>query len=281
MRWHVETPETLAQFLASRLSESGKSVRRKLEARLCRVNGQVERFGSRRLSRGDRLEIAPHWKKTREKEEASLLQTILYEDDDLLFVDKPAGVVCDAGKRLPRGLLWVHRLDRETTGALAIAKRKEVQEALFSLFAERTVEKEYRALVDGVLTREEGVIESSLVRKRGYAGQTIWGSSPHGREKSVTRFRCLAKGKNASWVACFPETGRTHQIRVHLAEMGHPILGDRQYAASFRCPFFAERILLHAGRLAFCYKGKEYDIRSPVPKDMEQAVDEAVLKLGF
>lgn len=271
MRWQVETSEPLAQFLSTRLSESGKSVRRKLEARLCRINGEVERFGSRRLKRGDRLEIAPSWKRAPKALSPSFPQEILYEDETLLFVHKPAGFVCDASQN-PKGLFWVHRLDRETTGALLFAKTKEAQEELFALFAERKVKKEYWALVDGIFRLDGGVQRTKLARKRGFAGQTIWGSSPHQGEESITHWKCLARGKDASLAACFPETGRTHQIRVHLAEMGHPILGDRQYARKFRCSFFAERVFLHAKRLSFVFRDQEYSVEAALPEDMQRAI---------
>lgn len=269
MKWLIPHPQKLISFLQGELgSYSGKFLRRLLEANLCRVNGRIERFGSRALNRGDRVELAPNWKALLESKGGGF-ETI-YEDEFLKIVAKPAGWVCEAQNALktfgPNHYL-VHRLDKDTTGLLIIAKGAKSRDALIELFEKRLIHKSYLAIVDGVVKEGSGERRSFLAKKGAYQGQTIWGSSPHGLS-AITRWKRVAVGKGASLVLCEPETGRTHQIRVHMAEMGHPILADRQYAKTFRCPLFVPRILLHAYRLQFSFQGKEIDVRAPLLLDM-------------
>lgn len=267
MKWLVSKPENLVSFIQKGVSVpcSGKFLRRVLESNLCRVNGKIERFGSTRLQRGDRVELAPDWKDLLSSKEP--LFTTLYEDDSCLIVNKPAGWVCRDRSRC----LLVHRLDKDTTGALLFAKGKLERDALMKLFSERVVEKEYLAIVDGIPKDEEGVRDTLLAQKKSYQGQTIWGSG-HSGVKAVTHWKVLARGRDASLIRCMPVTGRTHQIRVHLSELNHPILIDRQYAERFRSPYFAKRVLLHARRLKFPFKGKEIEIEAPIPEDMISAM---------
>lgn len=275
----VSAPQKLVPFLQYALPEacSGKMVRRLLEANLCRVNGRVERFGSARLERGDIVELSPTWKAVASPSALPQFKT-LYEDSELLLVDKPIGWVCseeNCRRTFGPHLKLVHRLDKDTTGVLALAKSSNSLNELITLFANREVEKDYIAIVDGVPKAATGTRESYLVRKRAFEGQTIWGSGPNGLH-AVTHWERLASGKNGSVILCQPLTGRTHQIRVHMAEMGHPILVDRQYAAQFRSTLFATRPLLHAYRLSF---GKA-SAKAPLPIDMRNALLSLGIEMG-
>lgn len=266
LNWRSSREEKLIAFLQGKLGDySGKFLRKMLDANHCKINGQVERFGSRRLSRGDFIELSPKWNR---RESCAWTFDTLYEDEFLKVVNKPAGWICDpkeALKTFGKELQLVHRLDKETTGALLLAKGDP--EPFFKLFEERVVEKEYLAIVDGVPQKNEGEIRSFLMKKSFFQGQTIWGSGPKGLT-AITRWKKLASGRDASLISLFPETGRTHQIRVHMAEMGHPILIDRQYAKTFRCPVSSPRIMLHAARLKFAFQGKIIDVRAPLFLDM-------------
>jgi len=264
----VSTPQKLVPFLQHCLSGefSGKKVRRLLEANLCRVNGRVERFGSSRLEKGDVVELAPSWK----KEAPAPKFKVLFEDDDLLLVDKPMGWVSseeNCRRTFGPHFMLGHRLDKDTTGVLAIAKNGKTRDELKEFFANREVEKEYLAIVDGVPKETEGVRESALVKKRVFEGQTVWGSGQGGLY-ALTRWKKMASGKKSALLLCQPLTGRTHQIRVHLAEMGHPILVDRQYAEKFQSSLFASRPLLHASRLTI----KNITVVAEVPKDFRSAL---------
>lgn len=252
-------------------------MRRVLEANLCRVNGRVERFGSTQLKKGDVVELSPTWKSVTTPSLPPTFPT-LYEDDSAKWIDKPAGWVCsEENCRATFGSAFklIHRLDKDTTGILGLAKGEKSRDAWMELFAKREVEKQYLAIVDGIPKEDQGVRESFLLRKKTFQGQTIWGSGPKGLY-AVTHWRVLAVGNQASLLLCQPLTGRTHQIRVHLAEIGHPILVDRQYSDRFRSSLFALRPLLHAFQL----KASTIAVKSPLPLDMRQEILRLKMEIG-
>lgn len=281
MKWQVQAPQKLIAFLQGQVQAcSGKQLKKALEANLCRVNGRVERFASSRLLRGDIVELAP-LRLEKKSKLAPLLS--LYEDSFFKIIDKPAGWVCtDEQARLSLGPnhYLVHRLDKDTTGLLLIAKSTSYRDRLMELFEKREIQKHYLALVDGRVSQGQGTRESFFMKKRSFEGQTIWGSGPRGLT-AITHWKKLAEGDQATLLQCEPWTGRTHQIRVHLAEMGHPILIDRQYAKTFRCPLFIQRPLLHARRLQFPHPFAEMqiDLLAPLPSDFKQSLKQ--LQIGW
>lgn len=276
MRWRVSKEEKLIAFLQSRLGDySGKYLRKVLEANCCRINGHVERFGSRLICRGDNIELAPQW------ESLSIPKRTfdtLYENDSLKIINKPSGWVCEP-KNVEKGFFLVHRLDKDTTGALILAKSQKVRDTLFDLFEKRQVQKTYLAIVDGIPKQDGGDIRSSLIKKGSFQGQTIWGSGSGGLS-AITKWKKLEEKGSASLISLEPETGRTHQLRVHMAEMGHPILIDRQYAKSFRCPLFAQRIMLHASRLQLIFEEKQIDVTAPLFLDMRDFLRDIGVQMG-
>ncbi len=280
MKWLVPAPQKLVAFLQGRLEScSGKFLRRLLEANVCRINGRVERFGSRLVQRGDAVELAPNWKSVLSPPSSSM--EVLYEDTSFKIVNKPAGWICDpknASKTFGSGQYLVHRLDKDTTGLLIIAKGASVRDQLMEMFEKREISKSYLALVDGIPKEEKGERRSLFAKKGSFQGQTIWGSSQQGLT-AITQWRRIASGKNAALVLCEPLTGRTHQIRVHMAEMGHPILVDRQYAQSFRCQLFIQRPLLHAYRLQFSFQGKAIDVIAPLFLDMSNVLRDVRMEM--
>ncbi len=259
----VTTPQTLLPFLREKCPLSGKALKRAIDAKQCKINGRVEFFSTHPLKVGDRIEL-----KLKERP-APARAEILYEDEALVIINKPAFVESVA----PAGLHLVHRLDKETSGALLLAKNKQVLESLIALFAERKVEKRYLAIADAPFEMTEWQIDNFLVQKGGYQGGTLWGSAPNGK-RAITRFRVLKRGESCALVQCMPVTGRTHQIRVHLFEMGHPILGDWQYARRFCSTYDAPRVLLHAEEIAFPHPITQVPlrVRAPIPKDLEACV---------
>lgn len=279
MKWLVPGPQKLVAFLQGQLGDySGKFLRRLLEANLCRINGRVERFGSRVVHGGDAVELAPSWRSILTPKLVPF-ETI-YEDESLKIVDKPAGWVCtDEETRAsfgPKHYL-VHRLDKDTTGLLILAKSPSVRDQLMECFEQRLIEKRYVALVDGIPSAKQGTRKSFLGKKGSFQGQTIWGSMPHGIT-AITHWEFLEAGNKAALLLCSPETGRTHQIRVHLAEMGHPILIDRQYAKKFQTSLFIQRPLLHAYRLRFSFQDKAIDVSAPLPLDLRDAMKGSGIK---
>ena len=221
---------------------------------------------------------------------------VLYEDDELFALDKPAGLVVHPAvghqdgdtlvelveAKLEKGP-WpdsirpglVHRLDRDTTGVIVMAKTPEAHRKLSLQFSRRQTKKTYMALARGLIEPNEGVIESHLARHPGKR-QRFAVSGKDGR-LSTTRFKVIDRipGKEgATLVEMTPLTGRTHQIRVHLAHFGHPILGDHVYGLAEKEFAFVKRQLLHAAVLVVTHPstGKELRFEAPLPADFQEAL---------
>jgi len=273
VKWVARSEQNLVAFLQGQLGNySGKFVRKLLEANLCRINGKVERFGSKSISNGDAIELSSNWESLL-KPKVTLPET-LYEDDSLKIVSKPINWVCSDSqveKTFGPHHYLVHRLDRDTTGLLILAKSISARDGLMELFKKREILKQYVTLVDGVPKEKEGMRQSYFMKKGSFQGQTTWGSGSKG-QLAITRWQTMAAGQKASLILCTPQTGRTHQIRVHMMEMGHPILVDRQYSKNFRCSLFVSRPLLHAYRLKFSFFGKEIDVEAPLLVDICEAI---------
>lgn len=256
----------LLSFLRTKLIEkfSTKTIKKAIDSKRCRVNGKVEYFSSYVLSKGDKVVIELENKNP----SPSLQLETLYEDEYLLLCNKAAGIV----SQLPNfPFSPVHRLDKETTGVLILAKQPVVEEKMIELFRKKEVYKEYLAIVDGIVSKEKGDIDTFVKRKSTFEGQSIWGSVKTGNEgvRAITFWKRLKQGKEASLILCMPKTGRTHQLRVHLSEMGHPILGDYQYGKKFKCQYHPQRHLLHAYRIIFKHpiNKNEVHVIATLPED--------------
>jgi 23S rRNA pseudouridine955/2504/2580 synthase/23S rRNA pseudouridine1911/1915/1917 synthase len=281
MQWRVTKKEAgmrLLAFLREKCPEapSVKALKRAIDSKRCLVNQQIETFSSSTLEENDIVSLSIDAFETKKSAKIS----IIHEDDDLLVINKPAGIVSDS-RSLHLKATLVHRLDKETSGVLVLAKNSHAKEKLVEAFKKRGVTKLYLAIVDGVIAKDEGKIENYLGKKQSYQGQTIYGSVPEKKGlQAITFWKCLQRGKTASFVSCEPITGRTHQLRVHLSEIGHPILGDAQYGKRFRCPFKPCRNLLHAYQIAFNHPttGRPLKIIAPIPADFKHALTELQLK---
>jgi 23S rRNA pseudouridine1911/1915/1917 synthase len=213
---------------------------------------------------------------------------VAYEDEHLLVVDKPSGVVVHPARGHRAGTLaqalagraaggedpWragiVHRLDRDTSGLLVVAKSDEVHRALKALLARRQLRREYLALVDGHPPARTGTIDAPIGRhRRDRKLMSIDSADPR---EARTHFEIERLLPAAALLRVALETGRTHQIRVHLAAIGHPVSGDPQYGAPGR--FGLTRQFLHAARLAFPHPvtGDPVDARSDLPPDLVAAL---------
>jgi 23S rRNA pseudouridine1911/1915/1917 synthase len=211
---------------------------------------------------------------------------ILFEDDDLLVINKPAGMVVHPGagntsRTLVNALLAhcrtlsgiggkerpgiVHRLDKETSGCLVVAKNDSAHQSLSRQFAERTVEKIYLALVAGTLRKAHGVIDANIGRHSKHRQRMV--VKPERGRSARTDYHVVRSRDGISLVECVLHTGRTHQIRVHLHHLGHPVLGDKVYGRQ-RTPEFP-RQMLHAWKLGFNHPrdGKRLTFEAPVPAD--------------
>jgi 23S rRNA pseudouridine1911/1915/1917 synthase len=210
--------------------------------------------------------------------------TVLYEDDDVLIVDKPAGLLTVPTEARENDTLWsralhylqhryggrphagiVHRLDKDTSGALVFARNRAAHHELQDRFRTHAIDREYVALVEGA-PKDTGTFDADLVREGGLR-RTIARAGQEGR-RAVTRYRTLERFPAAALVSVRPETGRTHQIRVHFSAGGHPVLGDRVYGNAKLAP----RQMLHARRLGFPHPrtGEKVSAESPVPEDFEK-----------
>jgi len=225
----------------------------------------------------------------------------LYEDADLLAVDKPAGMVVHPAPGHPKGTLVnallhmtpslsraggagrpgiVHRLDKDTSGVVLVAKNDVAHRGLASQFARRSVDKTYLAVASGKLRRKEGVWDTSIGRDRRERKKISSRSSR--LRTAVTRYRLLAGLEGASLLELHPETGRTHQIRVHLAENGHPVLGDPIYGPKPRRGSayheaagkygFDGRLALHAWKIRCLHPstGETLALEAPLPEPFER-----------
>jgi 23S rRNA pseudouridine1911/1915/1917 synthase len=221
----------------------------------------------------------------------SVPYAIAYEDEDLLVIDKPAGVVVHpaAGHRtgtLAQALSGiaaggpdgsragiVHRLDRDTSGLIVVARSDEVHRALTRLVAAHELRREYLALVDGRPEARTGTIDAPIGRDR--RDRTLHSIDTDVPREARTHFEIERMLAGSTLLRVVLETGRTHQIRVHMAAIGHPICGDPQYGVAGR--YGLHRQFLHAARLVFAHPitGAEIDVRSELPDDLVAALRRA------
>ncbi|MBA3602351.1 MAG: RluA family pseudouridine synthase [Parachlamydiaceae bacterium] len=294
-QWQVTKEESgmrLLQFLRSKLDVkcSLRLLKQSLEKNLCRINGRVERFASTLVGRGDMVEFIVDQQPVHQNNKSSsgtqnkTVPPILFEDSDFLFIDKPIHVSSEdegllALLKVDRGLKFLalaHRLDKETSGVLIFAKSEQAREAIIRLFKERKVSKSYLAIVQGIPKESQGRIANFLGKISTYSGQSIWGEVP--KEKGVlaiTEWKFIKKGKGSALLACFPHTGRTHQIRVHMAGMGFPILGDSLYNKTKLFAYQPKRCLLHASKIEFIHpiNGIRVSVESSLPTDFKEVLD--------
>ncbi len=291
-----ETDQRIDNFLIARLKGMPKShIYRLLRTGQVRVNkGRVKAYY--RLSLGDQIRLPPVILPTLQEvasPEARAMgcrlgNCVLYEDNWLLVVNKPAGMSVHGGSGLAGGVIeglrliypqaqgWelVHRLDKDTSGCLLLAKRKGVLRALHRALRENRVEKRYLALLSGVWKEEQRLVEVPL-RKYVLKGGERWVRPDPAGKPSATEFVKLARLDGATLVEARLLTGRTHQIRVHAAWLGHPVVGDPRYGAdevnaSF-CLKGLKRMFLHAWRLAFIHPVTGVRLELKAPLDSEWA----------
>jgi len=210
---------------------------------------------------------------------------IIYEDDDIVIIDKPARILVHPVTNEKNTLLdflkikypdvqLVHRLDKDTSGLMVAAKNEKAYDRLKGQFLNREIKKKYLALVHGILKDKKGIIAKSISKSRKRGGsQTI---TPIGkRREAITRYEVIKEYPNYSLLEVSPETGRTHQIRVHLASIGHPIAGDEKYKFK-RQPKLESltRQFLHANYLKITLpKNGTKEFVSNLPNDLNKILE--------
>ena len=279
--WTVKPEESgakLVDFIKRHSSQdiSARQIKRSIESNGCWINGRSERFATRTVEAGDKVQFRPPetlTKLTRDR--------ILYEDAYLLAYDKPPGFASDDPALAQFALTQqlIHRLDKETSGVLLFAKTEPFRLAMIDLFRAQKVKKVYHCIVDGVPQKRAGAIDNYLGKVRTYQGQAIWGAVKKSRGCMPAQNGAWSeKGSRAACLRCMPITGRTHQIRVHMSEMGHPILGDHQYGRASNSSYKPSRCLLHASEVSFIHPmtGNPLHLTAPLPQDMQAAIYEVL-----
>jgi 23S rRNA pseudouridine1911/1915/1917 synthase len=277
--------ERLDVFLA-RTAGSRAAAQRLIDGGLVLVDGQ-SRPKRRVVAAGERVTVAEA-PAAREAEVPQATFTVAYEDAHLLVVDKPAGVVVHPARGHAAGTLAqalagragggeagregiVHRLDRDTSGLLVVARSEEVHAALKAMLQRRRITREYVALVEGRPAARAGTIDAPLGRDRRV--RTRISTDADEPREAITHFETEQTFPAHTLLRVRLETGRTHQIRAHLKAIGHPVAGDPEYGRKGELGL--TRQFLHADHLSFAHPvtGAAIDVRSPLPSDLRAALE--------
>jgi 23S rRNA pseudouridine1911/1915/1917 synthase len=289
----AEAGERVDVALATLSGLPRSAVKRWIAAKRVEVNEQPCR-ASRRVSLGDRVRARPPEPVQPSLAPEAIPLVVLYEDSDLIVIDKPAGLVVHPAPGHPSGTLVnallhhcndlagvggvlrpgiVHRLDRGTSGVMLAAKNDTAHAALSKQFRDHSIERVYRAVVRGSPGVEEGVVDRPIGRHpRDRKRMSV--AARNGR-RAVTRYRLVERfaASDRSELEMHPETGRTHQIRVHLASLGLPIVGDPVYGKVRRAEI--DRPALHAAKLGFVHprSGEMLRFEAGLPDDMAALIE--------
>ena len=281
----------LDRVLADRFPESTRSYLQKLiQAGDVSINDKTAK-ASTRLTCGDLVAVSFPEPETLDVRAEAIPLDILYEDDDLLIVNKPKGMVVHpapghSGGTLVNALMYhcgdslsgingvlrpgiVHRIDQNTTGSLVVCKNDVAHRAIAEQLQSHSITRAYRAIVHGRLT-EDGTIHTTIGRHP-QERKKMAVNVPNGRD-AVTHYHILEQFDKFTYVECRLETGRTHQIRVHMKSIGHPVLGDDVYGPS-KCPFPGlEGQTLHAMTIGFTHPstGEYLEVSAPLPEYFEE-----------
>ena len=290
-----EEGERLDRFLQQVTALSRKKVKGLLDQGRIFINGRKVIIASWQVRRGSEVEIRdeapPHSPKAMEH-----FLKIIYEDSDLLVVDKDAGILCEPSplataptiveiinayfkRKYPflktHYLGLVHRLDRETSGLMVYSKTREANR-ITDQFKKHTIKRKYLAVVEGTVKTEQGSVTGYLQKSdllKG--GKKVKSSTAASGQKAITQWRLIERYANASLLEVTLNTGRTHQIRVQMASVGHPVVGDKTYGKPTQKKINFSRQALHASCLAFVHpvtKAK-MEFRSELPRDLRRLVD--------
>lgn len=279
------------RFLSEYFSEYSRSFFQKLIKEKQILVNKKEIKSNYKLNRDDMVEITIPDPEILDVEPENIPLDILYEDEDLIIVNKPKGMVVhpSAGhysNTLVNALLYhckdqlsgingtmrpgiVHRIDQNTTGSLVVCKNDFSHNSLAEQLKEHSITRKYRAIVHGILKEDEGTIDQPIGRHP--IDRKKMAINHKNGKHAVTHYRVLERFQNFTYIECQLETGRTHQIRVHMSSIHHPILGDDVYGPS-KCPYHLQGQTLHAMVIGFIHPRTEtyLEITAPLPTYFEE-----------
>ena len=282
--------ERLDKFLSAMLPDQSRSYLQKIiKDGNVLVNGEPKK-SSYRLEDGDEVTADLPELKSPDIEPENIPLDILYEDDSILMVNKPKGMVVhpSAGHytgTLVNAVLWhcqgqlsgingvsrpgiVHRIDKDTTGVLVVCKNVAAHNAVAAQLKEHSITRKYRAIVHGVIKEDEGTVDAPIGRHP--TERKKMASGVKNGKRAVTHYRVLERFQGYTYVECQLETGRTHQIRVHMASIHHPLLGDTVYGPA-KDSHHLEGQTLHAMVLGLIHPvtGEYLEVEAPLPEYFE------------
>ncbi len=264
-----------------------------LKSQLVEVDGKAVK-NSYRVSAGETVELEVPEAVEPEIEAESIPLDILYEDKDIILINKPKGMVVHpaAGhysQTLVNGLMYhcrgelsgingvmrpgiVHRIDMDTTGVLIVCKNDFAHNSIAEQLKVHSITRKYYAIVHGVIGEDEGTVDAPIGRHP--VDRKKMSINYKNGKHAVTHYRVLERFKQFTYVECQLETGRTHQIRVHMASLNHPLLGDSVYGPS-KCPFKLQGQTLHAGVLGIIHPrtGEYMEFSAPLPEYFENLLE--------
>lgn len=278
--------ERIDKYLSEQLEDMTRShIQKLIKENMVRVNGMAVKSNFK-LSASDQIEVEIPELKEPDILSENIPLDILYEDQDILVVNKPKGMVVHPAPGHYTGTLVnaimyhckdnlsgingvmrpgiVHRIDMDTTGSLLICKNDRAHQALAEQLKEHSITRKYHAIVHGRLKEDEGTIDKPIGRHP-IDRKKMSVHCTNGRE-AITHYRVLKRFQQFTYIECQLETGRTHQIRVHMSSIGHPILGDQVYGPA-KCPYKLQGQTLHAKVLGITHPttGEYMEFDAPLP----------------
>ena len=281
--------ERIDKYLSNEIGESRETISKMICAGYIFVNGVIPK-GSYKVMADDVIEIQEGFKKQTDVVPTNIPLDIVYEDDDVMVINKPSGLVVHPGNgnydnTLVNGLMYytsslsdigdedrpgiVHRLDKDTSGLMLVAKSNKAHEKLAEDFKEKRIYREYVALLDGVFPQNKATIDAPIGRdKNNFQKMAVMASGKH----AVTHLEVLKKYHDKTLVKLVLETGRTHQIRVHLAYIGYPVYNDPVYSKKAATEFGQ---FLHSRYLRFTHPvtGKVLEFEVDIPEYFQDYLD--------